>query len=72
MDGFKKALGMSDLVKLTVGSIVFQELDWPEDHCPSRLRALPFYYSKVRGPDAMSLGNRCGFYSRHDVCNKYV
>ena len=23
--------------------------------------------SKVRGRDTMSLGNRCGFYSRHDV-----
>ena len=33
----------------------------------SRLRALPFYYAKVRGRDTMSLGNRCDFYSRRDV-----
>ena len=58
MDSFKKAMGMSDSVKLTVG---------PKDQCLSRLRALPFYYAKVRGRDTMSLGNRCGFYSRRDV-----
>ena len=67
MDSFKKALGMSDSVKLTVGSIFDQELDRPKDQCLSRLRALPFYYAKVRGRDTMSLGNRCGYYFRRDV-----
>ena len=35
MDGFKKAPGMSDSVKLTVGSKFDQELDRPKDQCLS-------------------------------------
>ena len=38
------------------------------DQWLSKLRALPFYYAKVRRRDTMSLGNRrCGFYSERDV-----
>ena len=37
------------------------------DQWLSKLRALPFYYAKVRRHDTMSLGNRCGFYSGRDV-----